>query len=164
MSTLMTFGIPVHAMPLMPDGSDVTSENHRKTLENLKNQEENNQKAASKGLPGPNDVLFGRYTENYQHVGNLRFRKLIEKQKEKYDKADRAGRGAIASQILQEIKEAKGRFMKSMNDSWVEVDDNAARDKVTHTFRNLRKANPKESSGLKPNPSPSKKQKSDKKE
>ena len=46
----------------------------------------------------------------------------------------------LTSEIVQVVKGYGGRFLKQENGGWIEIDDEAARDKVSHSFRNLRQS------------------------
>lgn len=51
-------------------------------------------------------------------------------------------KASIAEMIVDMVKNAGGRFLKADDEGsekWEEVDDNTARKKVAHTFRNRRK-------------------------
>ena len=103
--------------------------------------------------PRPSDVLFGRGRTIQDHPGNIRLHALIEKNRVRYEEAPKWEKTIIAAEIVAIIKDEKGRFLKSApasfggngqrggarkNPSWIVVDSDTARDKVSHTFRSRR--------------------------
>jgi hypothetical protein len=134
---LKSFGIPTYALPFDEDGSP-TSEEHKLYWEKQRQHERRSHGQGKTVFPGPFDVLVGRGRLCQDHVGNVRYRILVEKYKEKYDEASNFDKTAIAFMIIKMVKETTGRFVKDGGDGWVEVDDNKVRAKVTHSFRTLR--------------------------
>jgi hypothetical protein len=57
---------------------------------------------------------------------------------EEYEKADKSEKTEIALRIVSMIHESFGRFLKWEKEGWVEVDEEAAREKISHFFRHLR--------------------------
>ena len=90
--------------------------------------------------PGSNDVLFGRGRPLQRRPANVRFRQLVDSHQVVYDGAKRREKPKIASMIVQRVRESSGRFLKQGKaaGTWVEVDDDEARIKVCHDFRNRR--------------------------
>ena len=95
-------------------------------------------------VPQPNDVLFGRGRNVQDHPGNLRLHQLIEENRSRYENAPKWEKTVIASEIVAIIKEENGRFLKAIsgsgNKKFAIQDSEAARDKVSHTFRSRRTA------------------------
>ena len=95
-------------------------------------------------VPQPNDVLFGRGRNVQDHPGNLRLHQLIENNRTRYEDAPKWEKTVIASEIVAIIKEENGRFLKAVsgsgNKKFIVQDSEAARDKVSHTFRSRRTA------------------------
>lgn len=90
----------------------------------------------------PNDVLFGRGKTVVEHPGNIRFRKIVGMQMDQYEAASRLEKTCITEKIVQTIHESDGRFLKrDVGGDWEEVDQETARKKVGHAFRNRRKFN-----------------------
>lgn len=140
----MTFGIPVQLLPIDVEGN-VRLDNHKLWLEQRRNLEkirpQDHQAEIHCTVPGPYDVLFGRDKISRFHAGNTRFYHLIDSRQEKYDAAtSKDERSLLAADILLIIKESGGRFLKLDKTSWVVVDDETARDKVTSTFRTRRRS------------------------
>lgn len=91
-------------------------------------------------VPGPNDVLLGRGKLIQEHTGNLRFRHIVENHREMYETARRLEKTLLASKIVEILQQTGGRFVKRDGTGWAEVDDETARYKVSHSFRNKRLA------------------------
>ena len=91
--------------------------------------------------PGPWSVLCGRGKECYNHVGNRRFRVLVEINIEKYASAkSKMDKGVIVMSILDAVREGSnqmGGFVKQDPKSkrWVDVGDEVAREKIGQEFR-----------------------------
>jgi len=86
------------------------------------------------------DVLFGRGKPYQGHAGNIRLHKVVDLYKTRYSKARRHEKTEIAEEIVQFVKNGgakAGRFLKRLEgeESWVEVSDSIARDKVSHALR-----------------------------
>ena len=90
-------------------------------------------------VPSRNDVLFGRGKRYQNHIGNQRFRKLIDDCLSTYDKASKEQKTKIAQEIVGIVHQARGRFLKDDGAGWVQVTDlHMLRSKVAHAFRGLR--------------------------
>eukprot|EP00934_Nitzschia_sp_Nitz4_P003457 Nitzschia sp. Nitz4//scaffold49_size126201//116812//118450//NITZ4_003662-RA/size126201-exonerate_est2genome-gene-0.44-mRNA-1//1//CDS//3329553209//3447//frame0 len=92
-------------------------------------------------VPARNDVLFGRGRPIQEHHGNVVFNNLLDAVRDRYDGLRRSEKTALTLTIVSKIKRAGGRFLRpdpSNPELWEEVDDEAARIKVSHTFRSLR--------------------------
>jgi hypothetical protein len=88
--------------------------------------------------PGTFDVLFGRGKVK-DHCGNIVLHKLLADRQNRYEAAERWEKTVIAEEIVSMIRERGGRFLKpDKMCQWVEVDSEAAREKVSHTFRSRR--------------------------
>lgn len=72
------------------------------------------------------------------HPGNVKFRKVIDESYQAYEACPRESKKHMTAKIVAMIKES-GRFVKREGNGWVEVDDEAARLKIGHCFRDLRK-------------------------
>jgi hypothetical protein len=99
------------------------------------------------GIPSRNDVLFGRGKGFQNHIGNLKYRQMIEDCQNTYELANKEQKTRIAEEIIDFILlQAEGRFLKDMDGSgWRIVSDPVAlRQKVAHAFRGLRDRKDKE--------------------
>jgi len=91
--------------------------------------------------PNPNDVLFGRGGPSYRHSGNLRFRQLIEENRDAYtDAIDSEERKEIFQQIVEIIKNMvpSGRFLHydQTTGSWYKATCSDINQKISQSFRN----------------------------
>ena len=152
--SLMTFGIPVQLFPLTANG-DLDLSHHlfwydqRRSLERI--QAEGATTIISGGsthdqplnrciVPGPKDVLFGREKISQCHSGNIAYNHLIASSMDEYDRAEsRHDKTNIACNIISKVQESGGRFLRLDEASWVLVDDDTARRKVTNSFRTRRR-------------------------
>jgi hypothetical protein len=95
-------------------------------------------------FPSVTDILLGRGF-GYQHFpGNHYFITAIEMHKESYDDAgsDQDKKFTISKEVLRMTHESGARFLQRADieeDGWLQVDDQAARKKISHAFRNLRR-------------------------
>ena len=90
--------------------------------------------------PLPNDILFGRGKPIQQRPGNVRFREMLDTHVSKYDKGEKGAKVAMTASLVHLLKEEGGRFLKELDcGGWVEVDEAAARAKVSHSLRTRRK-------------------------
>jgi hypothetical protein len=155
MYKLMTFGIPSDALPISPSG-ELKLQRQLDWLNVRRKQEEVAGKDTCNRIvvPGPCDILLGRGKPLQKHPGNLRYHRIIESFEDRYEAAMKMEKTTIAAEIVQQIKDARGRFLKQDSTGWVEIDDPAARYKVSHTFRNHRismKSNQKKTTEVKRN-------------
>lgn len=136
---LQTYGIPTHDHPILPDGK-LNLTYHKEWLQ-VRRAQETQGCDASMGevlLPRRFDVLFGRGKSSREHTGNFRAMHLVEMHRHDYEKAGKLEKTEIAERIVGMIQESYGRFLKWEANGWVEVDHAAAREKVSHFFRQLR--------------------------
>ena len=64
---------------------------------------------------------------------------LVEMHQEEYEQAaGKFEKTAIAMRIVNMIVESFGRFLKWEKEGWVEVDQEAAREEILHSFHHLR--------------------------
>jgi hypothetical protein len=85
-------------------------------------------------------VVCGRGKQSFNHAGNRRFRILASMFIETYSQADnKVAKSAIVSKILVVIRQAGGHFCKYKRDTdtWFEVEDHCAREKVSALLRDL---------------------------
>jgi len=88
---------------------------------------------------GENDVLLGRGLGTYNHVGNVRFRKLVSEHKREYVSLPKAEKPRVAKELVAQWRELQppGRFLTKVpgEDSWVDVGDQRAREKTSQCLR-----------------------------
>jgi hypothetical protein len=85
------------------------------------------------------DVLFGKGTPIQNHVGNKKFRALIVDCQKRYEKAKKGEKIILAQEIVDSVIESSGMFLKLDGEMWLSVGDDAAKTKVSTSFRTLRK-------------------------
>jgi hypothetical protein len=113
---------------------------------------------AGGGMVDDRDVLFGKGRGIQERPGNLRYRQLIERNLEMYNKASKLKKRTVCEGIVQAILDSGGLFLRQeqpggidqtygcrftsigSNTQWVMVDHEAALEKVSHGFRNKRNA------------------------
>jgi hypothetical protein len=89
-------------------------------------------------LPSHADVLFGRGTPTQHHPGNVKLGLLAEQSLLRHNACSFLEKTALAQEIVSNVKSQGGHFLKQVDGIWEEIDDKAARGKVSHTIRNLR--------------------------
>ena len=92
--------------------------------------------------------MLGRGKPFQEYPGNVRLAILVDRYRERYMEAGRCDKAIISQHLVDQIKNADGRFLKKLTSdgNWVEVSDEVARDKVGHGFRTKpRNRNPKKS-------------------
>ena len=66
---------------------------------------------------GPNDILCGRYKYAYNHIGNKRFRTLIDSYLDRYLQAysRKRDRMELIRLIVRQLEEIGARFLRPIN-------------------------------------------------
>ena len=118
--------------------------------------------------PGPMDIELGRGAiyQNRTKPGYLRYRFILDDEFERYEKTDRHNRADVVSSIIRRLNDAGLRFVRPLHRNGMKDDDttntttattsdgrsrppvvswevaspSVVRDKITHDFRNQRKA------------------------
>lgn len=86
--------------------------------------------------PSPYTVLCGKGKDNYNSVGNRRFRVMVSSSLERYTRADtKLAKGRIVQEIIHTVRSAGGGFVKFENGAWYETGDEFAREKTGALFR-----------------------------
>ena len=91
--------------------------------------------------PRDSDVLFGRGKFEWEHPGNEHMRALSNQYRQDYEKANRREKTEITAGIVKIMKASGSRFLKrqsldgGLKIVWVEVNDEVARQKVSHVMR-----------------------------
>ncbi|CAB9517238.1 Transfer protein [Seminavis robusta] len=139
---LQTFGIPTDCLPFHPD-KPINLKNHDQWIRSWRKQEEKgNNHTSDIIVPRRFDVLLGRGRRTRHHTGNVRAGHIADMFRDKYETAGRYEKTAIAERIVTIIRESHGRFLKWEDDAWEVVDQQAARNKISHFYRNTRKKDP----------------------
>lgn len=93
-------------------------------------------------FPQKFDIICGRDKNACSHVGNKRFRVIVEMNRERYQTArSRDEKTKITVELISTIRscEPGGRFLKmDDNNYWVDVGDAYAREKVSHALRSAK--------------------------
>jgi hypothetical protein len=138
---LMTYGIPVDALPVTHQG-DVRTPNHKKWLARRKTKDDQiveGEAFLGIDLPGRNDVILRRGRVFHDHQGNLCMRMLVEIHKDSYGDASPEEKENIATRIVVAIKDNSGRFLERGEDGWwIEVSDKEASKRVCKAIRSAR--------------------------
>jgi hypothetical protein len=134
----MTFGVPVQSLPVTYEG-ELKTGSHLKWLSRRLAKETQIQKTgrfSGIDLPGPKDVLLGRGKPVQDYCGNILMRTLVSTFMDQYKSALKLDKILVALKVVAETKRHGGHFLKRSSDGWwFEVSDEAARDKVSMTFR-----------------------------
>lgn len=94
--------------------------------------------------PGPHDVLCGRGGGINAHIGNVAFRELVKRDKERYNlESNKVKKAQISQDIVDRVKAEGGRFLRRDEDGgyygqqswWVEIDDLKALAKTSQALR-----------------------------
>jgi len=143
---LQTFGIQASQVPINPTTGKRKNSTHLRWLEQRRLQERlQSQNASYEGIDCPrhSDVLFGRGWAVRKHQGNALYRVVLEQYLDEYNKAtDRGRKSTVASLVVRKLKESyASRFLREDKNGgfWYEVSDDAAREKVSVGFRDMRK-------------------------
>jgi hypothetical protein len=88
---------------------------------------------------GPYDIICGRCSTAFNNVGNRRFRATISLYLQRYKEAkSREDRGdAIMSVVRLLLDDIGARFLKKRGNTWVELGEKQAREKVGHALRDM---------------------------
>mmetsp|Transcript_8541 Transcript_8541/g.18462 ORF Transcript_8541/g.18462 Transcript_8541/m.18462 type:complete len:339 (-) Transcript_8541:70-1086(-) len=113
-------------------------------------QQQNNKQSFTASW-GEWDVPLGRCQEVREHVGNVRFRSLVDEHRDAYLKAGRRSeKSFISSKVYSIIKENGGRFLdKSSGKSgeWMEINEDKALAKISQALRTGTRPVRKQSAG-----------------
>jgi hypothetical protein len=148
---LMTFGIPPATIPVHDDGS-LDLQHHHAWLAKLKVDENLSSSPSPQPVevnpPGPWDVIMGRGLRGRKSPGNQLLKLLLEERREEYDNASRVDKAVIVKEIYTIMHRRGCRFLAptsvdKADFEWMEVTEEAARDRIGHGFRNLRLASKK---------------------
>lgn len=140
----MSFGIPMKYFPLddnfkVKDSKDLIEK--RRLIEDKKRRENQGTNILA---PEKYDVLLGRGRPVQAWVGNVWYSSIIEATFARHNEAGgrRGAKTELCDEVIEIIKSRGGRFLQREEGGleWVEVDDDQARIKVSHAFRNQKQA------------------------
>jgi hypothetical protein len=85
----------------------------------------------------PNDVADGRGAATNQHVGNVRFRRLIAEHGRLYGSIKDGQKHLLAEEMVSKIRSTGGRFLKKdyKSGAWVEISRERAKKKAQVLLR-----------------------------
>ncbi|CAJ1970008.1 unnamed protein product [Cylindrotheca closterium] len=154
MASLRGYGIELERLPLNRDGKISDLEEYRQGLLLQRARERLQHPRRNRiHVPCMFDVLFGKGTPFQNHVGNKRFRLMVTEQQQRYTKSERGEKLQVAQDIVDNVIENSGVFLKPDGESWIAVENDAARAKVSATFRTMRRTNKRLQSSCKNLPS-----------
>jgi hypothetical protein len=142
----MTFGIVQSMLPFDEHGVMHWDFFHA-CIAQRKIVEEKRRKAAGKIISSTAkfDILLGRGRPFQEFSGNVGLAVVIDVHRNKYQSAKRGDKTVICDKIVEIIKKSGGRFLKREDagdgNSWIEVNNMVAREKVSHGFRTKTKRN-----------------------
>lgn len=88
---------------------------------------------------GDNDVVCGKGQIVFDHVGNQRFRQLIEQSLDRYVDKSKLEKTLLITEMVNRVRQnsPSGGFVKKdiVSGRWYEVGDRFAREKVSQSFR-----------------------------
>ena len=139
---LMTYGIPGDQIPIKSSGI-VKISDHKRFLAYCQEREDAvfRNGVEYKGIfcPSSKDILVGRGPRIKNHVGNEKYRMLLQTKFEEYNSASIARKREIAFEVIQEVRGYGGRFLIPANNCWMEADNETTQAKVSIAFRDVRK-------------------------
>lgn len=86
-------------------------------------------------------MLSGRGGATNSHSGNRAFRSLVKKHQGEYLKAKKRDKPAVASIIVQKVRDKGGRFLKRIDTTpdghvlWIDIGDDRAKEKTCQALR-----------------------------
>jgi len=137
---LKSFGIDIDTFRTNSSTSDQEWVNLSKSLD-----ESHRNELQTRILPRLNDVLLGRGRPFQLYSGNLALTSKIDENRARYTVAKKMDKKTITIEIVEQIHESGGRFLRKVNGNkggnmdWEEVDFETARLKVSHSFRTMSK-------------------------
>mmetsp|Transcript_14227 Transcript_14227/g.22228 ORF Transcript_14227/g.22228 Transcript_14227/m.22228 type:complete len:256 (+) Transcript_14227:64-831(+) len=89
--------------------------------------------------PNDFDIICGRSKLSHNHTGNKRFRIIVDMNRERYQHApSRGDKTRITQEIMDMIRCSGGRFLKWMDDRWMDASEDYVREKVSHALRSAK--------------------------
>ena len=83
------------------------------------------------------DVLSGRGGATNRHEGNIHFRELVQRHRDRYLLASKNEKPNISRTLVDIVRKRNGRFLKQNDDTelWYEIGDDLAREKTSQALR-----------------------------
>jgi len=140
MSSLRGYGIEPESLPIDANGQLTGLDDYRQSLILRRAKERLRYPRRQRiQVPSSFDVLFGKGTPFQEHSGNKRFRALVAEHHKQYEKVGRGEKLRVAQAIVDNVIQNTGMFLKPDMGSWISVDNDVARSKVSSNFRTVRK-------------------------
>jgi len=138
---LMSFGIPIDAVPVSASGSIKTKDFHKWILRRKKKEDFVMYNGKSTrwdriDLPSMNDVLFAKGRPYQHHPGNQEYLRLIHDCLRDYEQApNRKEKRTVAWNLIDSMRAKSTRFLiKDNDDWWVEASEKDMHEKVIKAF------------------------------
>ncbi|KAG7369583.1 hypothetical protein IV203_027329 [Nitzschia inconspicua] len=92
-------------------------------------------------VPGELDIIFGRGKGYQNHKGNVRYRHIVETKRPLYEAlSTKKEKTQLIKDVVKSIYDGGGRFLRQDPlGRWIPIDQEVARDKVSHSFRNQKR-------------------------
>eukprot|EP00546_Thalassionema_frauenfeldii_P001393 CAMPEP_0178937260 /NCGR_PEP_ID=MMETSP0786-20121207/25649_1 /TAXON_ID=186022 /ORGANISM="Thalassionema frauenfeldii, Strain CCMP 1798" /LENGTH=267 /DNA_ID=CAMNT_0020615793 /DNA_START=32 /DNA_END=835 /DNA_ORIENTATION=- len=82
------------------------------------------------------EILLGKEKAVFNHSGNKRFRSIVNHNVHEYMVASKKSiKTQLVRKVHNEMQEAGFRFLKNEQSAWRDIDENDAREKVSHALR-----------------------------
>ena len=147
---LGTFGIPTQVLPLKING-EVDLTYHRELIKGRENVEAEQRRLQADAptpsgsfnvvtTPGNLDVIRGNDSFARNHIGNLKFSKLVEDLFDEYNSTPRGQKRKIYKKVLDMVHGYGGTFLeRGENGTWKECDEEGAFEKIGNGLRSYRR-------------------------
>lgn len=139
MTALQSFGIPASLIPLNDDGNVTDKAYHVAQMEKRRKYERQEFQTTTVMIPGSFDILIGKGKPFQDHKGNMELRQWIRQHQQSYEVAQKYQKKNLVMQVINMVKARGGRFLKDDGGYWSEVEEEVARAKVGHLFRDKKK-------------------------
>jgi hypothetical protein len=147
MYSMMTFGVPVQALPVAYEGGLKTA-NHRKWIARRKTRDTEMIKTGSfegTDMPSHSDILLGRGRVFHNYPGTVKLRSCVTAFLDEFKTASKQDKALITTRIVESMKGNGARFLRRRSDGWwEEVSDDTALEKVRVSFRTAKSVRKKE--------------------
>lgn len=102
---------------------------------------------STKIVPGDLDIILGRDKEAFNHVGNHRYRVIIDNYGKLYQSQEnRDAKTRMTGEIIKSIRSAGSRFLQKNKDTGLYEEVGDVHEKVSHALRSSNKSKKKSSS------------------
>ncbi|CAJ1959509.1 unnamed protein product [Cylindrotheca closterium] len=152
-TALQSFGIPANLIPINSEGTVTSNEYHVAQMKKRRIQERQELRTTrTVMIPCSFDILVGKGKPFQEHPGNMELREWIRKHQTSYEVAQKYEKKNLVLQVIGMVKGRGGRFLKDVGGCWSEVEEDVARAKVGHLFRDKKRTrDPKVAAAIKTN-------------